>query len=102
LLAGLRTTENQRLRIQVRKLELGPNDLLLVTAPVRVCASLKRVLDKILKLGQRGFVASPEINIGKLGEMLTVDEIAALVTTHPEKVAAALEKLEAARAAKAR
>jgi hypothetical protein len=74
----------------------------IVVATVPKCANVKAIHTELRKLcpGQRVLVMHGEVSLSTLGELLAVDDIVRMLSTHPEKFAAALAQREAMQAAR--
>ena len=86
------------MRTKIEKLNIGANDIVVATVPR--CGNVKAIHTELRKLcpGQRILVRHEDAQFGTLGEMLAVDDIVRMMTTHPEKFAAAMAQREAMQA----
>ena len=86
------------MRTKIEKLNLTANDIVVATVPK--CANVKAIHTELRKLcpGQRILVMHGEVSLSSLGELLAVDDIVRMMTTHPEKFAAAMAQREAMQA----
>jgi hypothetical protein len=88
------------MKTKIEKLNIRVNGVVVATVPK--CANVKAIHTELRKLcpGQRILVMHGEVSLGSLGELLAVDDIVRMMTTHPEKFAAAMAQREAAHAGK--
>ena len=88
------------MRTKIEKLNLTVHDIVVATVPK--CANVKAIHTELRKLcpGQLILVRNGELSLGTLGELLAVDDIVRMLSTHPEKFAAALAQREAMQATK--